>query len=196
MSNANSLRALVLSGGGGRGAYHVGVLRFLEEHEWYADVIVGTSIGAVNGAAIASGHTAHSLWALWRRLTTDDVQRLAWEDLFSPDERDHLLDTAPLRRTLIEEGWIDLDRVNAQPPSRHLRITVIETETGRLRIFGNSSDPSPGSRCEQVTITLDHILASCSIPVVYPPTEIDRVSFWDGGTVANTPLGPKTTWWC
>jgi hypothetical protein len=40
------------------GAYHVGVLRFLEEHEWEPDVIVGTSIGAVNGAAIASGHSA------------------------------------------------------------------------------------------------------------------------------------------
>ena len=61
-------RALVLSGGGGRGAYHVGVLRFLEEHEWFPDIVVGTSIGAVNGAAIASGHNAHSLWALWRRL--------------------------------------------------------------------------------------------------------------------------------
>lgn len=54
VDNLNALRALVLSGGGGRGAYHVGVLRFLEEHEWYPDVVAGTSIGAVNGAAIAS----------------------------------------------------------------------------------------------------------------------------------------------
>jgi len=189
MTDSNSLRALVLSGGGGRGAYHVGVLRFLEEHEWYPDIIVGTSIGAVNGAAIASGHTAHSLWALWRRLKTDDVQRRVW-DLFSLDEWNHLLDTAPLRRTLVEEGWIDPSRINAQPPSRHLRITVVEMETGRLRVFGNSSDPSSGSHCEHVAITLDHILASCSIPMVYPPTNIDDVAFWDGGTVANTPLGP------
>jgi len=189
MTHSNDSRALVLSGGGGRGAYHVGVLRFLEEHEWYPDIIVGTSIGAVNGAAIASGHTAHSLWALWRRLTTDDVQRRAW-DLFSLDEWDHLLDTAPLRKTLVEEGWIDLSRINADPPARHMRITVVEMETGRLRVFGNSSDPSPASRCEHVDITLDHILASCSIPMVYPPTKIDDVAFWDGGTVANTPLGP------
>ncbi len=189
MADSNAVRALVLSGGGGRGAYHVGVLRFLEEHEWYPDVIAGTSIGAVNGAAIASGHTSHSLWALWRRLRTDDVQRRAW-DLFSLDEWDHLLDTTPLRRTLIEEGWLDLSRINAQPPIRHLRVTVVEMETGRLRVFGNSPDPSPGSHCEHVTITLDHILASCSIPLVYPPTRIDDVAFWDGGTVANTPLGP------
>lgn len=87
----------MLSGGGGRGAYHVGVLRFLEEHEWSPDIIVGTSIGAVNGAAIASGHTAHSLWSLWRRLTTDRVQRCAWS-LFSPDEWNHLLDARPWSR--------------------------------------------------------------------------------------------------
>jgi NTE family protein len=189
MTDSNALRALVLSGGGGRGAYHVGVLRFLEEHEWVPDIIVGTSIGAVNGAAIASGHTAHSLWALWRRLKTDDVQRQAW-DLFSLDGWDHLLDTAPLRKTLVEEGWIDLSRINAQPPSKHLRLTVVEMETGRLHVFGNSPDPSSRSRSEQVPITLDHILASCSIPLVYPPTKIDDVAFWDGGTVANTPLGP------
>jgi NTE family protein len=189
MSHSNALRALVLSGGGGRGAYHVGVLRFLEEHEWTPDVVVGTSIGAVNGAAIASGHTAHSLWALWRRLKTDDVQRRSW-DMFLLDEWDHLLDTAPLRKTLVEEGWIDPSRINAQPPTRHLRITVVEMETGRLRVFGNSADPSSNSHCEHVTITLDHILASCSIPMVYPPTRIDDVAFWDGGTVANTPLGP------
>lgn len=187
--NPNPRQALVLSGGGGRGAYQVGVLRFLEEHEWYPDVIVGTSIGAVNGAAIASGHTSHSLWALWRRLKTDDVQRQAW-DLFSLERWDHLLDTAPLRKTLIEEGWIDLDRINAQFPTKHLRVTAVEMETGRLRVFGNSADPTSASRCEHVPITLDHILASCSIPIVYPPTRIDDTAYWDGGTVSNSPLGP------
>lgn len=190
MTDPIARRALVLSGGGGRGAYHVGVLRFLEEHDWEPEVIVGTSIGAVNGAAMASGHTARSLWALWRRLTTERVQRLAWKQLVSLSDQDYLLDTAPLRSTLEGEGWILPERINASPPAKDLRITVVEMETGRLRVFGNSPDPSPGSRSEQVQITLDHILASCSIPVVYPPTKIQDMDFWDGGTVANTPLGP------
>ncbi len=189
MADSTPKRALVLSGGGGRGAYHVGVLRFLEEHEWTPDIVVGTSIGAVNGAAIASGHTAYSLWSLWRRLTTDDVQRRSW-DVLSIEKWNHLLDTAPLRRTLIEQKWIDLERINADPPIKHLRLTVVEMETGRLRIFGNSADPTDRAHCEHTPITLDHILASCSIPMVYPPTKIDDVAFWDGGTVANTPLGP------
>ena len=91
---------------------------------------------------------------------------------------------------MIEEGWIDLDRINVQFPTQHLRVTAVEMETGRLRVFGNSADPTSGGRCEHVPITLDHILASCSIPIVYPPTKIDDTAYWDGGTVSNSPLGP------
>lgn len=49
---------------------------------------------------------------------------------------------------------------------------------GELRVFTNQD------------ITAKHILASCSIPVIYPWTRIDGVTYWDGGTMANTPLGP------
>jgi NTE family protein len=181
-------RALVLSGGGGRGAYHVGVLRYLEERDWTPDIIVGTSIGAVNGAALASGHDATSLWELWRNLETSQVQRPQLNILML-DRWRSVLDTAPLRETLLSEGWIYLDRVNAPEPPKHLRITAVEAATGRLRIFGNSPDVQAGPT-EQCTITVDHILASCSIPVVYPPTEIGGTLYWDGGTVANTPLRP------
>jgi len=181
-------RALVLSGGGGRGAYHIGVLAFLEQHDWVPDIVVGTSIGAVNGAALASGHNAHSLWALWKRLETKDVQKQNW-NVFQPSQWDHLLDTAPLKETLIREKWIDLDRINAARPDKHLRITAIELDLDRVRVFGNSQDLFPG-RMEQVKLTVDHIVASCSIPVIYPPTVLDGVRYWDGGTVANTPLGP------
>lgn len=182
-------RALVLSGGGGRGAYHVGVLRYLEERGWEPDVIVGTSIGAVNGAALASGHDATSLWELWRDLETSDVQRPHLINFLRPEHGRSVLDTSPLRETLINKGWLYLDRINAPEPPRHLRITAVEVSTGRLRIFGNSPDVQEGPT-EQCAITVDHIVASCSIPVVYPPTEIDGTLYWDGGTVANTPLRP------
>jgi len=57
---AQPKKALVLSGGGGRGAYHIGVLEALVEHGWMEDgqgpdIIAGTSIGAINAAALASG---------------------------------------------------------------------------------------------------------------------------------------------
>lgn len=178
-------RALVLSGGGGRGAYHVGVLRFLEEHEWFPDIVVGTSIGAVNGAAIASGHRSQSLWALWRRLKNKNVQKL----LLNPLEQKSLLDTSPLRGTLQEDGWVNFERINSDGAAVHLRITAMEIETGRLRIFGNSPDIS-ASRMRMEALGVEHVIASCSIPIVYPATNVGGVAYWDGGTVANTPLGP------
>lgn len=178
-------RALVLSGGGGRGAYHVGVLKFLEEHEWFPDVVAGTSIGAVNGAAIASGHKANSLWALWRRLQTDDVQKAGLGTL----KGNYLLDTAPLRKTLEETGWVNFERINSTDASVHLRVTATEISSGHLHVFGNSGDIYP-SKMIQEPIGLDHIIASCSIPLVYPATQLHESYFWDGATVANTPLGP------
>ncbi|MCA9939885.1 MAG: patatin-like phospholipase family protein [Anaerolineales bacterium] len=185
MNTRQRKRALVLSGGGGRGAYHIGVLRFLQEHEWFPDVVVGTSIGAVNGAAIASGHDAHSLWALWRRLDTKQVQKAN----LNPLAGNFLLDTAPLRQTLLREGWVDFARINSAEARVHLRVTAMEVETGRLCVFGNSADVFP-SQVRQEPLTLDHIIASCSIPIVYPATTVHETLYWDGGTVANTPLSP------
>ncbi|MCB8982215.1 MAG: patatin-like phospholipase family protein [Ardenticatenaceae bacterium] len=185
MAAENRTRALVLSGGGGRGAYHVGVLRFLEEHEWQPDVVVGTSIGAVNGAAIASGHNAFSLWALWKRLRTQDVQKAH----LNPLSGNFLLDTSPLRETLQREGWVNFDRINSDEASVHLRVTATEVNTGHLHVFGNSPDVYP-SRMRLEPLGLDHIIASCSIPIVYPATQLHENLYWDGATVANTPLGP------
>ena len=178
MLTSNPKRALVLSGGGGRGAYHVGVLRFLEEHEWYPDVVVGTSIGAVNGAALASGHNAHSLWALWRKLRTKDVQKPNWNPFSSVS----LLDTSPLRNTLLNEGWVDFERINdPEKTAVHLRITATEISTGLLQIFSNSLN-------NKTEITVEHILSSCSIPLIYPHTSLGETKYWDGAVVANTPL--------
>ncbi|MBK8433986.1 MAG: patatin-like phospholipase family protein [Chloroflexi bacterium] len=180
----NRKRALVLSGGGGRGAYHVGALRFLHEHEWFPDVVVGTSIGAVNGAALASGHSAQSLWALWRRLRTEHVQK----PNLNPLKNHFLLDTAPLRETLMEDGWLDFGRINSAEARVHLRLTATEVDTGKLFVYGNSPDIFP-SQTQIAPLTIDHIIASCSIPLIYPATKLDGHVFWDGATVSNTPLG-------
>ncbi len=185
MPTENRKKALVLSGGGGRGAYHVGVLRFLEEHEWLPDIVVGTSIGAVNGAAIASGHNAYSLWSLWKRLRTQDVQKANLNAL----TENFLLDTAPLRDTLQREGWVNFDRINSDEAKVHLRVTATEVSNGRLHVFGNTPDVYP-SRMRYEPLGLDHIIASCSIPIVYPATQLHENLYWDGATVANTPLGP------
>src|SRR5215216_81678 len=79
---AQTKKALVLSGGGGRGAYHIGVLEALVEHGWMQDgqgpdIIAGTSIGAINAAALASGLTIAELKQRWMVMHTEEVHRLS-----------------------------------------------------------------------------------------------------------------------
>src|SRR6266542_4084209 len=79
---AQPKKALVLSGGGGRGAYHIGVIEALVERGWMEDgkgpdIIAGTSIGAINAAAIASGLTVAQLKSYWLAMHTEDVHRLS-----------------------------------------------------------------------------------------------------------------------
>jgi len=87
MMAADSVRALILSGGGGRGAFHAGVYKYLMRNHkvnlasdhadaWEPQIIVGTSIGAVNGAAIAQGMPADQLVEVWKSLEEKDIQGL------------------------------------------------------------------------------------------------------------------------
>lgn len=226
-------KALVLSGGGGRGAYHVGVIRALIEQGWMADgqgpdIIAGTSIGAINAAALASGLTVAQLEQHWLAMHSEDVHRLSTDlppltrpvlrvllhsvltsaehsgshtpDL-PPDEASQparslldkmstlftarpfhsLLDTTPWRHTLAH--WMDFERINS-PHAPALLLTATDLQRGSLRVFCNRALPTQPAE----TLTLDHLMASSSIPAVYPWTEIDGCAYWDGAVLANTPL--------
>lgn len=166
-------RALVLSGGGGRGAYHVGVYKYLEEIGWKPDIVVGTSIGAVNGAMIVSGLSAGEMEREWRALTTDQIHRVRLNPL-EYVEQPGLLDNSPWAKTL--ERQISFHKVRTSPMA--FRVATTDITCGQLHIFRNEE------------ITVRHILASCSIPIVYPWTAVDERACWDGAVVANTPLRP------
>lgn len=227
-------KALVLSGGGGRGAYHVGVIEALVEHGWMEDgkgpdIIAGTSIGAINAAALASGLTVAQLRERWLAMHTEEVHRLSGDlpavtrpllrfllrsvltsdahggarDTLPAEDRGlsaqgllgrlstlfharpfrSLLDSAPWRQTL--SGWMDFGRING-PAAPALLLAATELQTGALRVFCNrelSGRPAD-------TIALDHLMASSSIPIVYPWTTIGDGKYWDGAVLANTPLEP------
>jgi len=164
---------LVLSGGGGRGAYECGVYKSLHEHGIEPEILVGTSIGAINAAAIVAGASPDDLERMWLAMDTRRVHKRRW-DFWNVFRWRNLLDHSPWERTLLEH--IDFSRIPASP--KKLRVTAVDVEAGELRVFSNQD------------ITAKHILASCSIPVIYPSTQIDDVAYWDGGTMANTPLGP------
>jgi NTE family protein len=231
---APTKKALVLSGGGGRGAYHIGVLEALVEQGWMADgrgpdIIAGTSIGAINAAALASGLTIAQLKQRWLAMHTEEVHRLSNDlpavtrplmrfllrsvltsdahggarDTLPNEERElsaqglfsrlstlfhatpfrSLLDTAPWRHTLGQ--WMNFERING-PDAPALLLAATELQSGALRVFCNR--PLEGRPAD--TIVLDHLMASSSIPIVYPWTAIGEEKYWDGAVLANTPLEP------
>lgn len=250
--STDSIRALILSGGGGRGAFHAGVYKYLMQKEkrsldpehaglWDPHIIVGTSIGAVNGAAIAQGMSADQLVEVWKSLEEQDIQGLppgmrgiarwaaraifreildaklpqvAPQEATSPIPKEYwpplpllpnwlaerlvghwinLLDTGPLRKTLFTR--FNLDEGELAASKKAFLIAATKVRTGERVLFSNRDvfDHKRGELRHDVFtgITADRILASCSIPLVYPWTfDAGTESFyWDGALVANTPLG-------
>lgn len=245
-----TIRTLVLSGGGGRGAFHAGVYKYLmkqdkagldENHTtaWVPDIIVGTSIGAVNGAAITQGMSAEELEQTWLTLRSHHVEAIppgmsritrgvvnsalkqmigsalpqvtpdkatspsdawqpapvlpGWFNSLFLGQWSNLLDTGPLKDTLTERMKIDPDKLSAS--DKTLLISTTNVQTGEEHIFSNKPIKRIGSNDphEKVStpITVNRIVASCSIPMVYPWTQDedgDQTYHWDGAVVANTPL--------
>jgi NTE family protein len=185
----NAKRVLVLSGGGGRGAYHVGVLEYLEEVGWRPDVIVGSSVGAVNAAALGSGVSVRGLKSRWLDLVTEDVQKMRADDVIFDNvlhRRDHIIDLWPWPETLLGKpakwqgrAWFHEEVINGPGAPYEVEVTAVNTETTQLEYFGNRR---PGG------LRLEHLMASFSIPFWYGPTEVHGVPYWDGGTLANTPF--------
>jgi len=186
-------RILVLSGGGGRGAYHIGVLEYLEEVGWRPDVIIGSSVGAVNAAALASGISVRDLKLRWMDLVTSDVQKMRADDVIFDNvirRRDHIIDLSPWAKTLTGQSrkwrgrpWFQPEVINGPDAPYQVHVTAVNAETTRVEFFCNGD-----MRREPDGLRLEHVLASFSIPLWYGPTMIGDVPYWDGGTLANTPF--------
>ncbi|MBM9545825.1 patatin-like phospholipase family protein [Leptospira sp. 201903074] len=173
-------RALVLSGGGARGAYQAGVLRYLEEIHWKPDIICGTSVGAINACAIGSGMNSSRLSELWLRLNQKNIMRYSiWNMLKGLFRRKYypLVETYPLKKFIHE----NLDFTTLNESKTKVIISAVNILTSELKFFENPH------------IQIEHILASSAIPMVFPWQIIDGEPYWDGGVMANTPILPALT---
>lgn len=168
------MKALVLSGGGGRGAYELGVYKAFVEAGRAFDLLSGTSVGAITAVAIASGLGVDELEALWARMHTFRVMQPRG-DVWRLPKWTHLMYTKPLREFL--EAELDWDAVRES--RMHVRVAAVDIGTGDLRVFTNRE------------LTPTRVLASASIPLLFPMVrDDDGRHYWDGATVVNTPLRP------
>jgi len=174
------IRALVLSGGGGRGAFQCGVIEKLTELGWQPDIVAGTSIGSLNAAVWALDGTP-GVARLWDELRTRHMHRFLrlrpWNSL---------LDRSPWKQTLERYAPEDRLRQVALP----LYIVATDITTGHPVIYSNHRDLDGSKPLYQKVdaITHDHLLASSAIPYVYTQAPVNRTNHWDGAVMYNSPL--------
>jgi NTE family protein len=193
--------ALVLQGGGALGAYELGAARALyKDPNFSPDLIAGVSIGAVTAVLLARPKKPmkplEALEAFWQKVT---VPAPFFPDLIRPyasllgnphffmPRQDYLnffnwtsfYDTEPLRRTL--EDLVDLKALETKDALPSLLVSATNLAKGQIEYFY--------SRSPDYNLTLDHIIASASLPPAFPMTLIGTESYWDGGLFDNTPLG-------
>ncbi len=169
--------AFVLGGGGHLGAHEVGMLRALLERGIAPDLVVGTSIGAINGAAVAGEPTvaaAERLAEMWVGFERSDVfggsvlGRLGT----LARTRTHLHGNEGLRRLLGEA--LPAQRIEDLPVAFECVAASIEAAAEHWFTSGP---------------LVDAVLASSAVPGILPPVEIDGEHFLDGGIVNSIPVG-------
>jgi NTE family protein len=168
--------AFVLSGGGSLGAVQVGMLLALAEAGVFPDLLIGSSVGAVNAAWVAGRpglDGATDLAGVWRTVRREDVFPLhPWGGLLGfAGRRDHLVDPARLRRLLARHLTFERLEEAAVP----VRVVATEVATGTEVVLSRGG-------------IVDAVAASTAIPGVFPPVRINGRDLMDGGVSNNTPI--------
>lgn len=168
--------AFVLGGGGVLGAHEVGMLRALDEAGITPDLVVGTSVGALNGAVIAAapGEAVARLTGLWQ----SDVVRTAftgsWVARLSTLAKTgtHLHPIGPLGEVLGETVGV------AHIEELEVPFQCVAASVERAAAHWFTSGP-----------LVEAVLASCAVPGLLPPVVIGGEHFYDGGLVHSIPVG-------
>ena len=210
---------LILTGGGARAAYQVGVLKALSEihprPDWPFPIIVGTSAGAVAAAILAGNvlrwhQTVSDIEQVWANFRVHQVFRsdaiamlkaggrwmgsLLTGGAMGPPRS--LLDNSPLRALLSKVTDFDAIRANvARGDLRALALCATSYFTARsVSFFEAETTVSEWSRAqrhgERVPLSLDYLMASLGIPFLFPPMCLHGEYFGDGAMRQTAPLSP------
>ncbi len=167
--------AFVLAGGGSFGAVQVGMLRELLARDIVPDLVVGSSVGAINGAYLAGDPSTNGvaqLEAIWRGLSRRDIFPLTWTGMLGlVARRDFVVDPGGMRR-LLEANLRYGELEQAKVPLHVVATDILGGSAVRL-----SSGP-----------VVEAVLASCAIPGAFPAVRIGEHYLIDGAVASNTPI--------
>ena len=128
------MRALILSGGGSRGAFQAGALSVLHDRAERFDAVYGTSVGALNAAAVAADPSLSRVGLIWRDYVDEHLfavrpgrlHLLRW--LFNRPGAEALTDYAPLKQLLREQRWVSIEAIR----DSSVRFTCYSTDLTTL----------------------------------------------------------------
>lgn len=216
----NGNRALVLTGGGARGAYQAGVLKYIGENipEAHFETLVGSSSGAINVAGLASAggriqHGGPEIARLWSLLEMNQVFRtdllslskigIQWlyslflGGVLGKPGAHSLVDTSPLREML--EQIYHPENVRSALETgvlKNVAISATEVYSGSLVTFiqsmHNRSWHRARRRTVQTELSVEHVMASAAIPLLFPSVLVNNRRYVDGCIRSTSPLGPAT----
>lgn len=197
----------VLQGGGAFGAFEGGAIQALQNRGIRPDVVAGVSIGAFNGAIVAGNpaHAGEALASFWHDISirsafsSDESSRRLWSSqqiaMFgvpgffeprwlnpwqnfgqSPANWSSLYDFSAARELL--NRYVDFDKLKDSPV--RLLVTAVDVQSSEVVLFDSYLDD----------FTVDHVMASGSLPPAFPWVTIGDRHYWDAGIVSNSPLKP------
>lgn len=210
--------AIILSGGGARGAYEVGVLSYVLDAFSRSrgaappiDILCGTSVGAVNACYLAAHmsdptHGVRRLVDLWTDLNLETVLGFGFRQAFSipklvlggGEQGVGLFDVSPMAKLIEREiPWRAVSHSLRRGYLSALSVSATEIATGRTVIFMQMGPDGtlpttapPRTIIRGAHIGPTHALASAAIPILFPPVRIGRDLYMDGGVRQNTPIAP------
>ncbi|WP_130871756.1 patatin-like phospholipase family protein [Pseudomonas bubulae] len=220
MTAVAPVTGLILSGGGARAAYQVGVLAAIAELLPAGainpfPVIVGTSAGAINAVSLASGamdftRAVEHLTLFWQGFESRRVLRSDWSGVLHQATRffahsllglgSHvpvaLLDSSPLRDLL--QDRINFPGVEQAIAGHHLRAVAVTafgySSSQAVTFYQGKGTINGWLRHRRIgmptALTVEHLLASSAIPLLFAPVKIGEEYFGDGAVRQSAPISP------
>ena len=169
---------VIMGGGAAKGFAHVGAWKAIQEAEIPVAGIIGTSTGAMMGAALSGGRTVEEMEERSRRFRRRDVMRVSRRAVWVNGIRSPSMfrgDTLRqfIRDSLPTENWLELNIP--------LMVNAVDLASGEMVWFGHGGDTDAP--------LIEAIYASAALPVLFPPGEVGGRMLVDGGALDMLPLG-------
>lgn len=174
------MKALVLSGGGSKGAYLAGAIKFLAEQNESYDLFAGVSVGSINASALAQFDSlkpgADLLEKIWSQTSTKDVAKKRFLGKLALLWAPSIYKIDPLRKLLSE----NLDFALFSTNNKTLQIVTVNLNSGEAETHSQFKDKEE---------LIEAIIASSVAPMIYPPSKFKGAIHVDGGIRHVSPLG-------